>query len=144
MSALPDRCDEVQRPPVTLQHLPITTTCISLSLLLQAQTHGISSKVLALDEKPLHKIPGTTKAAVFVVSSTGDGDPPENCERFHNALKRKTHAPDLLNGLHFSVLGLGDSNYTTYMGVPRVFTSRLPELGAKRFYKNCEADEVDG
>ncbi|GAQ83041.1 NADP/FAD dependent oxidoreductase [Klebsormidium nitens] len=117
---------------------------VAKSLNAEAATHGIASRVLALDEKPLHKIPGTTKAAVFVVSSTGDGDPPENCERFHNALKRRTHAADLLAGVQFTVLGLGDSNYTTYMGVPRVFTSRLPELGAKRFYKNCEADEVDG
>lgn len=53
------------------------------------------------------------QVVVFVVSSTGEGDPPENFEDFWVALNT---APP--RNLTFSVLGLGDSNYTEFGGFP--------------------------
>ena len=47
----------------------------------------------------------SVQVALFVVSSTGDGDPPENAESLFNAVRRKTHAADMLAGLRYSVLG---------------------------------------
>ena len=47
----------------------------------------------------------SVRVALFVVSSTGDGDPPENAESMFNAVRRKSHAPDTLAGLRYSVLG---------------------------------------
>lgn len=54
------------------------------------------------------------------------------------------HAPCALLLRSWVSPGLGDSNYTRFMHVPRIFMRRLPEMGAKPFYKCCEADEVDG
>ncbi|CAI5505310.1 unnamed protein product [Closterium sp. Naga37s-1] len=109
----------------------------------EAQQRGLPSHVHALNDYSLEKLRGVA-VAVVVVSSTGDGDPPENCDRFIGALQRRSHSPSLLSHLKYTVCGLGDSNYTRYMAVPRVFSRRLPELGAHLLCKCCEADEVDG
>ena len=61
--------------------------------------------------------------AVFIVSTTGDGDPPDsmkvesmhpicaNFENFWKVLLNKRIPPDFLDELSFAVLGLGDTKY---------------------------------
>lgn len=53
----------------------------------------------------------------------GDGDPPDNSAAAFVALKKPWPA-DRMAGVRFTVLGLGDSNYTRFMYVPRVIKSR--------------------
>lgn len=48
---------------------------------------------------------------VFVVSTTGQGDEPENMKQFWKFLLRKSLPRDSLSAVRFSVLGLGDSSY---------------------------------
>jgi len=57
------------------------------------------------------------------VAPTGDGDPPDDSAAAYMALK-KSWPEDRLLGVKFSVLGLGDSNYTRFMHVPRVIKNR--------------------
>lgn len=119
---------------------------------------------------------------VMVASSTGDGDPPDNCAKFYMALRRKSNANNLLQvrvwqistgwgrpaaggpvptalwrahwlsgapamkaarptlgllfpppplqGVQFTCMGLGDSNYTRFCHVPRTLRTRFADLGA--------------
>ncbi|CAG8784006.1 7250_t:CDS:2, partial [Acaulospora morrowiae] len=49
--------------------------------------------------------------AIFVCSTTGQGDEPDNMKKFWKFLLRKNLPNDILNQLKFAVFGLGDSSY---------------------------------
>ena len=51
------------------------------------------------------------EAVVFVCSTTGQGDEPDNMKKFWRFLLRKALPSDSLKRLQFAVLGLGDSSY---------------------------------
>ena len=59
----------------------------------------------------------TGAVIVYVVSSTGDGDAPDNCDAFFTRLKRaaKKDAGKCGLGVQYTVLGLGDQNYSAFM-----------------------------
>ena len=48
---------------------------------------------------------------VFVVSTTGDDDPPDTVSKFWRRLKRKTNPPDMLINLRFALLGKYSPSY---------------------------------
>ena len=86
-----------------------------------------------------------TPVIIWVASSTGDGEAPDNAMKFYNDLRNKNRNElGALEGIKFTGLGLGDSNYTRFMHVPRVVKNRFLELGATEFHPCVEADEVDG
>lgn len=91
-----------------------------------------------LDQWPTYPI-------LFVSSSTGDGDPPENTETFWRQLRRKTKSDTAnLDYVRFIVLGLGDSNYDSYQGFPLAVYAKLTQLGAKPIVAVGKADEATG
>lgn len=96
---------------------------------------GLNKGITSLVDHPL---------VIFVISSTGNGEAPDNASRFVRWAKKKSHAPDSLKGVRFTLLGLGDSNYDNYMGAPRLLLRRLLEMGASTFYACGEADEERG
>jgi sulfite reductase alpha subunit-like flavoprotein len=70
------------------------------------------------------------RRAIFVVSTTGDGEPPANMRRFWRILLQKRLRTDSLSHLEFSVFGLGDSSYEKYNAAARRLRQRLLQLGA--------------
>ncbi|KAE9548452.1 hypothetical protein FO519_008335 [Halicephalobus sp. NKZ332] len=82
--------------------------------------------------------------AVVVVSSTGDGDPPENAHKFFKKLSRNSSDPDFLKNLEFGLLGLGDSNYSTFQGAPKKLEKLLLGLGARKVLETGAADDQVG
>ncbi|WP_053363130.1 assimilatory sulfite reductase (NADPH) flavoprotein subunit [Bacillus sp. FJAT-27251] len=75
---------------------------------------------------------------LIVVSTHGEGDPPDNALAFHEFLHGR-RAPKLEN-LQFSVLALGDSSYEFFCETGKQFDARLEELGGTRLYPRFDCD----
>jgi len=78
------------------------------------------------------------KNLLILVSTHGEGDPPDNALTFHEFLFSK-RAPKL-SDLHFSVLSLGDSSYEFFCQTGKEFDIRLEELGGTRLYPRFDCD----
>lgn len=75
---------------------------------------------------------------LLIVSTQGEGDPPDNALPFYEFLHSK-RAPKL-DRLQFSVLSLGDSSYEFYCQTGRQFDERLIELGAQQLCPRVDCD----
>jgi sulfite reductase (NADPH) flavoprotein alpha-component len=75
---------------------------------------------------------------LIIVSTHGEGDPPDNALSFHEFLHGR-RAPKL-EGVQFSVLSLGDSSYEFFCQTGKEFDSRLEELGGTRIYPRVDCD----
>ena len=78
------------------------------------------------------------KFLCVVVSTQGEGDPPDSARRFYDFL-HGARAPRL-SGAHFAVLALGDSGYEHFCKTGRDMDKRLAELGARRIAPVTECD----
>src|SRR5690606_738227 len=67
------------------------------------------------------------KTLFIVVSTHGEGDPPDNALPFYEFLHSK-RAPRL-DGVRYSVLALGDTSYEFFCKTGKDFDKRLEELG---------------
>lgn len=75
---------------------------------------------------------------LVVVSTHGEGDPPDNAISFHEFIYSK-RAPQLEN-LHYSVLALGDTSYEFFCKTGKDFDGRLAELGGQRLCERVDCD----
>lgn len=65
------------------------------------------------DASSLTRIP-TGKLCVFLCSSYGEGDPPDNAVNFCAALENMTKRGTRVDGLRYLALGMGNKNYKHY------------------------------
>lgn len=101
------------------------------------EANGFQAAVSAMsDFKPnqLKKV----RNLLIIVSTHGEGDPPDNALTFHELIHSK-RAPKLAE-LHFSVLALGDSSYEFFCQTGKDFDKRLEELGGTRLYPRFDCD----
>lgn len=103
----------------------------------RARSQGFDVDLISLAEYKPTKLKRET-LVTFVVSTHGEGDPPDDAELFHEFLLSKK-APRLAE-LKYSVLALGDSSYINYCETGREFDVRLAELGAVRLAPIVECD----
>ncbi|NWO11474.1 assimilatory sulfite reductase (NADPH) flavoprotein subunit [Chromohalobacter salexigens] len=74
-----------------------------------------------------------------VVSTQGDGDPPDSALGFYELLAGRK-APRLSDDHRFAVFGLGDASYEYFCESGKVLDSRLEALGAQRLCARVDAD----
>ena len=89
--------------------------------------------------------PHTKHGIIFITSTTGNGDPPENANRFVRYMKRKqTIESQPFQHCAFAVLGLGDTNYDQFCATGKAVDKKMQELGGTRAKDLACADEATG
>jgi len=101
----------------------------------------LDTQVAAMDAFPVAQLLPQCSIAVFVVSTTGDGEAPENMRSSWRALLRKSLGPKWLAGVRVAVFGLGDSSYAKYNAVARRLQARLLQLGASELIDRGLGDD---
>ena len=101
------------------------------------QSAGMKPHVLSMGDINTKRLQSIDNLLVLV-STWGEGDPPENAVEFYNEFMG-TDAPKL-EGTRFSVLSLGDSSYEHFCKMGKDFDRRLEELGGNRLVKRVDCD----
>eukprot|EP00112_Aurelia_sp_Birch-Aquarium-sp1_P014105 Seg3019.3 transcript_id=Seg3019.3/GoldUCD/mRNA.D3Y31 product="Methionine synthase reductase" protein_id=Seg3019.3/GoldUCD/D3Y31 len=106
--------------------------------------HNLTASIFCLSLTEKKFCINEESCVVFVVSTTGDGEPPDTVRKFYRRINKKTLQNDYLKKLNFGFLALGDSNYTNFCNCGKSIEKRLLELGAKPFCASGYADDAVG
>merc|ERR1712060_1004678 len=78
---------------------------------------------------------------LVVTSSYGEGDAPDNYDKFFMGLLRAVKEEKKpCAGMQHAVLGFGGSSYDTFQNCPRLTDKMLGECGSRRLHKRAEID----
>nr|XP_022918308.1 NADPH-dependent diflavin oxidoreductase 1 isoform X1 [Onthophagus taurus] len=94
----------------------------------ESKCYYFSGPILCMDDYNVEHLINET-CVIFVCSTTGQGEEPENMRRFWRFLLRKSLSKDSLINLRFAVLGLGDSSYVKFNFAAKRLNKRLSQLG---------------
>ncbi|HEU5136965.1 MAG TPA: flavodoxin domain-containing protein, partial [Steroidobacteraceae bacterium] len=106
-------------------------------LLAAVQAIGVQARMIKAGDYQPREI-AKEKLLYVVISTHGDGDPPDEARGLYEFLGTK-RAPQLPE-LQYSVLALGDTSYPKFCEAGRVIDERLAKLGAKRLLPRVECD----
>ncbi len=99
---------------------------VAQQLVQLAKQNGITTKALSLDQYKYAQF--TQEEHVFIIMSThGEGEPPEAAKKFYDALHQETAS---LAHLKYAVLALGDKSYPLFCKAGEDINNRLQTLGA--------------
>ena len=99
-----------------------------------------STAVQCLDEYDIANLVNE-KLVIFVVATTGQGDPPDNMMKFWRFILRRNLPPTSLQSLTFAVLGLGDSSYLKFNFIAKKLHKRLTQLAGSALLPVALADD---
>ncbi|KAJ3515763.1 hypothetical protein NLJ89_g1561 [Agrocybe chaxingu] len=116
----------------------------------RATARGLSTTIATLDSYTLETL-GQEEHVVFVTSTAGQGEPPQNGRTFFKSLNAAALRGDqILTKVRFSVFAMGDSHYwprpedAHYYNKPgKDLDARLEKLGAERISPLGLGDDQD-
>lgn len=102
-----------------------------------AKTRGLDAKLVSMADYKPNQLKNE-KFLAIVVSTYGEGEPPEPAEKLYDFVGSKK-APRL-DGVKVAVLGLGDSSYEFFCQTAVDFEERLTKLGADVIHERALLD----
>ncbi|MEH8263196.1 assimilatory sulfite reductase (NADPH) flavoprotein subunit [Aeromonas veronii] len=110
---------------------------VATAIKAQAEARGLPVTLASMaDYKP--KLLKKESHLLVVVSTYGEGEPPESAVDLFEQLKKGKIGK--LDGLKFAVLGLGDSSYEFFCQTGKDFDDFLTKAGAERIYELASLD----
>lgn len=100
---------------------------------------GIDTRLLSLEAMDLQRLQ-SCEHTLFLVSTTGDGEPPCAADAFADRCMRSA-AP--LSMLQFAVLALGDRRYDAFCAFGRQLHDWLRSSGAQPIFDRLDVDDED-
>ncbi|MGQ9349205.1 bifunctional nitrate reductase/sulfite reductase flavoprotein subunit alpha [Mycolicibacterium gilvum] len=98
------------------------------------------ARLRAMDDTDLTELSHAGEV-VIVTSTFGDGGPPDNGAAFWERLG-SADAPTL-DGVRYTVLGIGDRSYDNFCGHAKSLDTRLSDLGATRMLDRADCEVHD-
>ncbi|MEM7319095.1 MAG: assimilatory sulfite reductase (NADPH) flavoprotein subunit, partial [Pseudomonadota bacterium] len=128
--AMPVAAPAVQAAPLTVLYGSQTGNAkhVAQDLVENAKARGLDVRLMDMADYKPNQLK-TEKFIVAVVSTYGEGEPPETAEKLYGFLASKK-APSL-DGVKVAVLGLGDSSYEFFCQTAIDFEDRFANLGAE-------------
>lgn len=105
----------------------------------QLQAVGLPAQVRPLAQLDPATL-GAARRALFVVSTFGDGEPPDAARGVEKTLLRQAQA---LPDLGYALLALGDRQYARFCGFSRRLEDWLAAQGARALFPTVEVDNAD-
>ena len=104
----------------------------------KAKKNSINAKVIGMDQYRLTDLP-KEEYLLAVVSTHGEGDPPDAAKKFYDHIHQNGFK---LDKLKFSVLALGDTSYPMYCKTGEDVDLQFDKLGGKRIapLQKCDVD----
>lgn len=95
----------------------------------ESKRYYFKGSVFPMEDYPIQNLINES-IVIFVCSTTGQGDEPDNMKSFWKFLLKKSLPLDSLNDVKYAVLGLGDSSYVKFNFAAKKLNKRLAQLGA--------------
>jgi sulfite reductase (NADPH) flavoprotein alpha-component len=102
-------------------------------------TAGLPARVAMLSELTADDLRTTTRA-LFIASTSGEGDPPDGAALF---VRRVMATEPSLASLHYGLLSLGDRGYSHFCGFGKTLDGWLAQCGAQPLFARVEVDNGD-
>jgi len=117
-----------------------TSQYLSETLFRDCFRHNLIPRLYSLDQYPISNLP-TEKYIIFLISTTGQGEPPSSMLSFWHFLLLKDLPNDVFSDTSFTIFGLGDSVYQQFNAMARKLYQRLLQLGARSFHERGLGDD---
>jgi len=98
---------------------------------------GVGARVLSFADLDAAALKGVSRA-LLIVSTTGEGDPPDAAARF---VRKTMDGQADLSALRYGLLALGDRTYDQFCGFGHAVDGWLRRSGAKPLFDTVEVDD---